>query len=254
MTIPLGRALPDASRDQPGRRRGNAACTVARRGRPYSVLLPVGFAVPPPLPGARCALTAPFHPCPRAARSGRAAVCFLWHFPWGRPRRALPGTVFPWSPDFPPPPRLPATAAAVQPSDARECASHAAAASQAARPRRDAYRRRAMPSIRPAGSAAGRRRGPAAAGRSRRVAEGASPWGHRRSRRARRLSATARHRSPPASVTEQSSPGSVLRKGAMSECATTSPARGQVAGEDVQAELADRGDLRGGKGRSPCPG
>ncbi|AAL51749.1 hypothetical protein BMEI0568 [Brucella melitensis bv. 1 str. 16M] len=29
------------------------------------------------------------------------AVCFLWHFPWGRPRRALPGIVFPWSPDFP---------------------------------------------------------------------------------------------------------------------------------------------------------
>jgi len=28
--------------------------------------------------------------------------CFLWHFPWGRPRRALPGTVVPWSPDFPP--------------------------------------------------------------------------------------------------------------------------------------------------------
>lgn len=31
------------------------------------------------------------------------AVRFLLHFPWGRPRRALPGTVFPWSPDFPPP-------------------------------------------------------------------------------------------------------------------------------------------------------
>jgi len=30
------------------------------------------------------------------------AVYFLLHFPWGRPRRALPGTVFPWSPDFPP--------------------------------------------------------------------------------------------------------------------------------------------------------
>src|ERR1700730_26452 len=29
------------------------------------------------------------------------AVYFLWHFPWGRPRRALPGTVPPWSPDFP---------------------------------------------------------------------------------------------------------------------------------------------------------
>jgi hypothetical protein len=32
------------------------------------------------------------------------AVCFLWHFPWGRPRRPLTGTVFPWSPDFPLPP------------------------------------------------------------------------------------------------------------------------------------------------------
>jgi hypothetical protein len=30
--------------------------------RPYSVLLPVGFAVPFLLPGPRCALTAPFHP------------------------------------------------------------------------------------------------------------------------------------------------------------------------------------------------
>ncbi len=29
------------------------------------------------------------------------AVCFLWHCPWGRPRRRLAGTVFPWSPDFP---------------------------------------------------------------------------------------------------------------------------------------------------------
>ncbi len=41
-------------------------------------------------------------------------VCFLWHYPWGRPRRLLAGTVFPWSPDFPPP-RFP-PAAAVQPS------------------------------------------------------------------------------------------------------------------------------------------
>ncbi len=29
--------------------------------RPYSVLLPVGFTMPSPLPGPRCALTAPFH-------------------------------------------------------------------------------------------------------------------------------------------------------------------------------------------------
>ncbi len=34
---------------------------------------------------------------------GNRAVCFLWHYPWGHPRRRLAGTVFPWSPDFPPP-------------------------------------------------------------------------------------------------------------------------------------------------------
>ena len=77
-----------------------------RRRRPYLVLLPVGFAMPPTLPPARCALTAPFHPYPQPSRSPtRRAVCSLWHFPWGHPRRALPGTVSPWSPDFPPPPR-----------------------------------------------------------------------------------------------------------------------------------------------------
>ncbi len=42
------------------------------------------------------------------------AVCFLWHFPWGRPRRALPGTASPWSPDFPPPGR--SRKAAIRPS------------------------------------------------------------------------------------------------------------------------------------------
>src|SRR5216117_3599969 len=31
--------------------------------RSYLVLLPVGFALPLTLPAARCALTAPFHPC-----------------------------------------------------------------------------------------------------------------------------------------------------------------------------------------------
>ena len=62
---------------------------------------------------------APGGVCPAAAVTGGAvrsyrtlsplplaeaslAVCFLWHCPWGRPRRALPGTVLPWSPDFPP--------------------------------------------------------------------------------------------------------------------------------------------------------
>ncbi len=54
-------------------------------------------------------------PLPADARS-RPAVCFLWHFPWGRPRRVLPGTVLPWSPDFPPPPATADTKAAIRPS------------------------------------------------------------------------------------------------------------------------------------------
>ena len=74
--------------------------------RSYLVLLPVGFTLPPPLPAARCALTAPFHPCrPPGSPEAGSAVYFLWHFPWGRPRRALPGTAPPWSPDFPLPAR-----------------------------------------------------------------------------------------------------------------------------------------------------
>jgi len=80
------------------------ACRPLAGYRPYLVLLPVGFALPPPSPEARCALTAPFRPC-RHPLPGRPAVWFLWHCPWGRPRRALPGTAFPWSPDFPPPAR-----------------------------------------------------------------------------------------------------------------------------------------------------
>ena len=42
------------------------------RCRPYSVLLPVWFAMPFPLPDPRCALTAPFHPyCPSPSASER---------------------------------------------------------------------------------------------------------------------------------------------------------------------------------------
>ena len=94
------------------------ACANCPRCRPYSVLLPVWFAMPVPLPDPRCALTAPFHPCPpsqlallwrgrpgglsrRSPEGRRRAVRSLWHFPWGRPRRTLSGTVCRWSPDFP---------------------------------------------------------------------------------------------------------------------------------------------------------
>ena len=43
----------------------------------------------------------PVSPLPAGGRARGPAVCFLRHFPWGRPRRALPGTVPPWSPDLP---------------------------------------------------------------------------------------------------------------------------------------------------------
>src|SRR3546814_16179052 len=65
---------------------------------PYSVLLPVGFTMPSPLPGPRCAFTAPFH----FRRAEACATCSLLHRPWGCPRRTLSGTFISWSPDFPP--------------------------------------------------------------------------------------------------------------------------------------------------------
>jgi hypothetical protein len=65
MAIHLGRSLPSASCDPPERRRGDPLGSPDFRAtcRSYSVLLPVGFSLPPPSPAARCALTAPFHPC-----------------------------------------------------------------------------------------------------------------------------------------------------------------------------------------------
>src|SRR5690606_29505093 len=49
----------------------------------------MGFTLPLLLPVARWALTPPFHPYP-----ANEAVCFLRHYPWGFPRRALPGIAF----------------------------------------------------------------------------------------------------------------------------------------------------------------
>ncbi len=71
------------------------AADLSARG-PYSALLRVGLAVPSRLPGPRWALTPPFH-----HHLARKADSSLWRFPWGRPRRALPGTLASWSPDFP---------------------------------------------------------------------------------------------------------------------------------------------------------
>ncbi len=142
MAIHLGRPSPDASRDLPGQRRGNPPAGVSprvapiwscsrwglpchRRYRQRGALLPHPFTLARLRPGGL-----------------RRAVCFLWHFPWGCPRRVLPGTVFPWSPDFPPPAGLPRLRkAAIRPSGrficgerwcGRQAASTATAAIRAA--------------------------------------------------------------------------------------------------------------------------
>jgi len=86
-TIPLGLDLRRASRGQPGKRGGNAPAVGTLSGHPagfpYSALLPVGFTLPPLSPGARCALTAPFHPFPQGR--GRAGGLFSVALSLGSP-------------------------------------------------------------------------------------------------------------------------------------------------------------------------
>src|SRR5262249_13841888 len=97
--IPLALSSLTGSSDRPGSSDGpSVARSVARSGAlPYLVLLRAGFCLPPVLPRARCALTAPFHPCASKVRlkpdPTRFAVCFLAHCPSGHPDRALPGAL-----------------------------------------------------------------------------------------------------------------------------------------------------------------
>ena len=71
--IPLGPPLLAGSSDLPG---GGDGPSFPPRGMPpYLVLLRVGFCLPPVLPRARCALTAPFHPYPPSPSALRAS-CF----------------------------------------------------------------------------------------------------------------------------------------------------------------------------------
>ena len=115
--IPLGRRLPGASSNLPGRPgldtdpeaalhlRAGSLRTVPirscsrwglpcrRRCRRRGALLPHRFtlAAPPPSPS----------PASEGGQGGTTAVCSLWHFPWARARRMLSGTACPRSPDFP---------------------------------------------------------------------------------------------------------------------------------------------------------
>ena len=100
--IHLGRGLLRASSNQPGRRRGSRWHRVApRRAAPIRSCSRWGLPC-----RLRCRTRGALLPhLFTLAFAGRPApaVCFLWHFPWGRPRRPLAATVDPWSPDFPPP-------------------------------------------------------------------------------------------------------------------------------------------------------
>src|SRR5690606_3525197 len=101
--IPLGASSPIRSSNLPG---GTAGRSIAS----LFGLAPGGVCRAGPLPDSRCALTAPFHPCPhpappfgeagplgrtfiRQAPRRTAGGIFLLHFPSARAAQALPGTV-----------------------------------------------------------------------------------------------------------------------------------------------------------------
>src|ERR1043166_2325622 len=83
MVISLGWLSPATSRGLPAAQRPGPGLAA------YLALLRLGVTVPRLLPGARWALTPPFHPYPLDKR----AVCFLWPFPSPRGAQVLPGSV-----------------------------------------------------------------------------------------------------------------------------------------------------------------
>ena len=97
MAIPLGPALRRASRDQPGRRGGNApgvtqpAFPCRARQPPLFGLAPGGVYRAASVAGGAVRSYRPVSPLPQARKP--AAVCFLWHFPWPRGRLPLATTL-----------------------------------------------------------------------------------------------------------------------------------------------------------------
>ncbi len=94
---------------RPTRGHTRAAWRGLNRSSPYLVLLRVGFTLPPALPSARCALTAPFHPY-RSTEADLGGIFSVALAVGSRP----PGITWHpalWSPDFPPlaPPRQPSS-------------------------------------------------------------------------------------------------------------------------------------------------
>src|SRR5512139_1198429 len=91
--IPLGCPSPDTSSNQPGSDAGHAIA-------PLFGLAPGGVCPPPLLPGARCALTAPFHPYLIRFPGHRRYVSVALSI--GLRRRGVTSHPALWSPDFPP--------------------------------------------------------------------------------------------------------------------------------------------------------
>ena len=96
MVIHLGYSLPNISCNPPERRRGNTPKTT------WFFAVPIWFCSRWGLPcHSCCQKCGALLPHPFTLACVIQAVCSLWHFPWSLLRRVLPGTVFPWSPDFP---------------------------------------------------------------------------------------------------------------------------------------------------------
>ena len=83
--IPLGATSPLRSSSLPGPDAGHVM-------RSLFGLAPGGVCRAGLLPGSRCALTAPFHPCHARLATPFGGI-FLLHFPSARAAQALPGTV-----------------------------------------------------------------------------------------------------------------------------------------------------------------
>jgi hypothetical protein len=118
MAIPLGRTLRGASSNQPGRQRGKRLAHREADSPSLLGLAPGEVFRAMPIAGHAVRSYRTFSPLPAGPKARRRSTS-LWHCLGGRPRRALPGTVFPWSPDFPRPKaerELGILAAAIRPS------------------------------------------------------------------------------------------------------------------------------------------
>jgi hypothetical protein len=112
-TIPLSPALRQGSRGQPGRRGGNAPAARSRRTArrsPLFGLAPGGVCHASTVAGAAVRSYRTLSPLPGVAFArpgGLLSVALSLRLgarlaAYPSPRRPLAGTVFPWSPDFPP--------------------------------------------------------------------------------------------------------------------------------------------------------